>query len=290
LAEEFQQRGLPVTDQAKVLGLPRSRFYRRKQTSKPASHDPFTRKSEQPTDEEIIAVLRGLDSRYHTYGYRRLRAVLQRLHGWVINHKRLRRLLRDIRWTTQRIARCRRPKESRRPATPTRPNELWQMDMTKFFIPGLGWAHVIAILDVYTRLIVSHRVTLRARAEEWIATWDQALQNEFPDGLRDRPTLTLQVDNGCQPTSRSFLQAVKLCDAQLAFTAVATPEHNAHIERFFRTLKEEEIWPSLYETFEEAKASIDAYVRFYNSERIHSSIGYVPPAEFKRACTVLNAA
>ncbi|MCL6451169.1 MAG: integrase core domain-containing protein, partial [Acetobacteraceae bacterium] len=55
-----------------------------------------------------------------------------------------------------------------------------------------------------------------------------------------------------------------------------------YIERFFRTLKEEEVWPNLYSTLDEARQSIGNYVSFYNEQRLHSALGYQPPAAFAR--------
>jgi putative transposase len=76
----------------------------------------------------------------------------------------------------------------------------------------------------------------------------------------------------------------------LKYTGTGIPEHNAYIERFFRTLKEEEIWPNFYETIEEAKDQIEDYIEFYNTERQHSSPGYVSPAEFLNRAALDNAA
>ncbi|NLZ52787.1 MAG: transposase, partial [Thermoanaerobacteraceae bacterium] len=70
----------------------------------------------------------------------------------------------------------------------------------------------------------------------------------------------------------------------------ATPEHNAHIERFFRTLKEEELYYNLYETYSEAITSIEAYIDFYNNHRIHSALGYVTPAEYYQQSILQNVA
>jgi len=60
------------------------------------------------------------------------------------------------------------------------------------------------------------------------------------------------------------------------------PEHNAHIERYFRSLKEEEIWPNIYETVSEAQEAVADYVRFYNTHRVHSALGYLTPQAFHR--------
>jgi len=70
----------------------------------------------------------------------------------------------------------------------------------------------------------------------------------------------------------------------------ATPEHNAHIKRFFRTLKEEELYYNLYETYSEAITLIEAYIDFYNNNRIHSALGYLTPSEYYKLSTLKNVA
>lgn len=270
---------------AEVLGVHRSSFYQKLKRS-----CPFPTVSPQKalvTDVDIVRAIRELWNEhpsYTQYGYRRLRALLARRKGWIVNHKRLRRILAISGLGQARIER-RRPKPTAdRPTNePTRPNQVWQMDMTKFFLEGFGWVHVMGIIDLFDRMIVGYHISPRARGAEWLATFNDAVQKRFPDGVREALPLILQTDNGCQPTSRAFVKGIRLCDVGLAYTALATPEHNACIERFFRTLKEEEIWPNLYETYEQAVQSIERYIAFYNLERVHSSLGYRTPADYHAA-------
>jgi len=153
------------------------------------------------------------------------------------------------------------------------------MDMTRIYLDDGTMVHHMAIIDVYDRQIVGHHESLRCRAGEWLAAWDKALLNRFPDGPRGCG-LVLQVDNGCQPSSRSFRRHIALCGAKLSFTGVGVPEHNAHIERYFRSLKEEEVWPNIYDSVSEAQDAVADYIRFYNTRRVHSGLGYLTPRAF----------
>jgi len=88
-----------------------------------------------------------------------------------------------------------------------------------------------------------------------------------------------------------------ICDRLLGHTGVRgqytgynAPDDNAYIERVIRTVKEEEIWPNLYDTVLEARAAIEAYVNYYNQERIHSALGYRSPNEVAAAYNTLAAA
>lgn len=220
------------------------------------------------------------EPRRRHFGYRRWRAVLKRRRNLVVNHKRMARLLRELGWAQERIKRGKRIK-TERPDQPTAPNQVWAIDMTKLWIEGAGWLHSVSIIDLFDRQIVGHHESRRARADEWLEALDKALMSRFPRGVRGNE-LTLLSDNGSQPTARLFLDALKTCGIKPSFIAIGEPKQNAYIERYFRTLKEEEIWPSIYDTVEEAKRAIADFVRYYNEEREHSALGYLPPAEYSR--------
>lgn len=204
--------------------------------------------------------------------------MLSRKRGLVVNHKRVRRLLHELGWVQPRF-RGGRPIRPPWPTAPTGSNQVWLIDMTKIGVTDTGWLHHIAIIDAYTREIVGHHESLRARAQEWLEAFNQAILERFPEGTRGLG-LVIQADNGSQPTARAFREALQTCGVGLAFIDVAEPKQNAIIERFFRFLKEEEVWPNLYDTVAEAKRGIADYVRVYNHEREHSSLGYVPPVVF----------
>ena len=65
------------------------------------------------------------------------------------------------------------------------------------------------------------------------------------------------------------------------YTGYNAPDDNAFVERVIRTIKEEEVWPNLYDTWIEAHEAIEKYVNFYNENRIHSALGYETPKEFE---------
>ena len=220
------------------------------------------------------------EPRRHHFGYRRWCAILKRRRNLVVNHKRMVRLLRELGWTQARIRRGKRLR-AERPENPTAPNQVWAIDMTKFLVGEACWLHCISVIDLFDRMVVGYCVSLRGRAEEWRQALDNALVTRFPDGVRGHE-LTLLSDNGGQPTSRTFLDALRTCEITPSFIAIGEPKQNAHIERFFRTLKEEEIWPNIYDTVDEAKRAIADFIHYYNENREHSSLGYMTPAEFSR--------
>lgn len=275
--------GVGIKEAANILEIPRSRFYKRDRSSN-------TEGSSNPDTQKVIEAIKSACEQYPLYGYRRIRAILKRKFNIHISLKRVNRLMRKLGLTQSRIKNRRIVQMKDRPEHPTEPNQVWEMDMTKTYLNGYGWLYIMAIIDRFDRSIVGCEINSRSRTVEWLSAFDKAVKNRFPDGSRDQGKLVLQVDNGCQPTSKKFIEAVKLCDVDLIYSAYATPEHNAHIERFFRTLKEEEIWYNLYETYSEAVTSIEVYIDSYNNDRIHSALGYLTPAEYYRQSILLKAA
>lgn len=228
-------------------------------------------------------------NKYPLYGYRRIRAILRREYTIQVSLKRVNHIMNKMGLSQKRLKNRRIVQMKDRPGQPDRPNQIWEMDMTKTYLQGYGWLYIMAIIDRYDRTIVGYEINSRSRAAEWLVAFDKAIKNRFPQGTRDQG-LILQVDNGCQPTSRAFIKELGLCDVALLYSAYATPEHNAHIERFFRTLKDEELYYNLYETYSEAIISIEAYINFYNKDRIHSALGYMSPAEFHQSKALQSAA
>ena len=163
-----------------------------------------------------------------------------------------------------------------------RPRQFWGIDMTKIMISGFGWVYLVVILDWYSRKVVGWSLDIRSRSKEWINVLEEAVLKEFPNGVRDAG-LNLISDNGSQVTSRSFMDRCKILDINQIFTSYNNPKGNAETERFIRTLKEEVIWPLEFDNLEEARTCIGEWIRYYNSEYVHSSLGYMSPLEYEEA-------
>jgi putative transposase len=173
---------------------------------------------------------------------------------------------------------------------PQRPDQGWQIDMTSFPLSDFTPLFLVTIIDCCTRQIVGWTLDRRCRAGEWIAAVRTALESR---GLMDKDAckargLMLRSDNGSQPCSKKFVEFLGSRGVKGQYTGYDAPDDNAYIERVFRTIKEEEIWPNLWDTLGEARAAIEAYVTYYNEERIHSSIDYQTPNE--RAATFTTRA
>jgi putative transposase len=159
------------------------------------------------------------------------------------------------------------------------PNQIWQSDMTKIWAgPAVGWAYLVSVIDCCAREIVSWNLSLRCRTEEALEAVEQAVPARLPEGSREA-RVTLTTDNGTQFTSARFIETRHRLGITHRRTAYNHPEGNSYIERFHRSLKEEEVWPTEYRDVQEARASIARWIQEYNHDRPHRGVQNRTPYE-----------
>jgi putative transposase len=243
-------------------------------------------------DPQIRAAVKALcdEPRNRTFGYRRIWALLRREKGLFVNKKTVLRIMREEGLTRPKI--CYKPKRPKRmpKVCATRPSQAWQIDMTSFHLSDLTPMFLVMVTDCFTREIVGWTLDRRCRASEWISAVRMALEER---GLMSKEAcgpLTLRSDNGAQPCSKAFVEYLGKTGIQGEYTGYNAPDDNAYVERVIRTVKEEEIWPTVYDTFSEAHLAIERYVQYYNTERIHSALDYQTPKEIAATYATLVAA
>lgn len=242
-------------------------------------------------DPAVRACVRNLcdQPRNRTFGYRRIWALLRR-KGMRINKKTVWKIMHEMGLSRPKIwYKPARPKRVEK-MKPTCPNRGWQIDMTSFALSDFTPLYLMMVTDCYTRKIVGWTLDRRCRAGEWVGALRMALEAEALTSKESCRKLTLRSDNGSQPCSKKFVEYLGKTGVQGQYTGYNAPDDNAYIERVIRTVKEEEIWPNVYDTLSEARASIEAYVNYYNQERIHSALGYRTPNEVAAAFNTLAAA
>jgi len=260
-------QGRTATLVAATLEISRSSLYYRKQ--------PRSSRADRQYDEQIVVAC----GEKPAYGYRRVAWWLQRKENLLVNRKRVLRVMRERGLLVRsRRLRARRKKEWGR-VEAAHPNQIWQSDMTKIWAgPTVGWAYLVSVIDCCTREIVSWNLSNRCRTEEALDAVELAVLARLPQGSREAG-VTLTTDNGTQFTSARFIETLNRLGITHRRTAYHHPEGNSYIERFHRSLKEEEVWTAEYRSVQEARESIARWIQEYNHDRPHRGVGNRTPRE-----------
>ena len=230
--------------------------------------------------EEDLTLMKLIDRQYLAtpfYGARKIAAWLKS-QGWQVNRKRVRRLMRLMGIK----AIYRRPRTS----TPapghkiypyllggmeiTRPNQVWAADIT--YIPmARGFLYLVVIMDWYSRYVLSWRLSNTLDAGFCVDALEEALRKGRPD--------ICNTDQGAQFTSVAFTGLLEQHRIRISMDGKGSYNDNLFIEKLWRTVKYEEVYPKAYQDGRDARASLGDYFRFYNTERPHQALGYQTPAE-----------
>lgn len=146
----------------------------------------------------------------------------------------------------------------------TRPNQVWAMDIT--YIPmARGFIYLAAVLDWFTRRVLSWRVSITLEADFCIEAVEEALARH------GKPEI-FNTDQGSQFTSAEFIKVLASREIKISMDGKGAWRDNVFVERLWRTIKYEEVYLRAYASVSEARASIGRYLGFYNGRRPHSSL------------------
>ncbi len=277
----MRDNGYPLTVISSVLGINRTTYY--KQSKRDRRHDLI--------DEELAKRIRFILDKEETFGYRRVWAHLRFKEKLCVNVKKVHRIMKLKGWQCKLWNRSSHvPKATHiQKSTVDIPDHLWCMDSTRVYCGKDGWASMISVIDAGSREIVGYRFSRRCRHIEALDAVEQGLIKRYGEvNAPDR--LLLRSDNGSIFLAREFVHRVKLLNIEQEFTPKYSPEYNGSIERFFRTLKQECVWLNRFQSFEEAEKVIADWINHYNHERLHSSLGYMSPHEWRKKFYVPLAA
>jgi len=263
-SRELVAQGRPAALVARVAGISRQAIYRRPKRPPSGQRRPLDQ-----TDRVVLGVAR----ENPTDGTRMVAALASReLAGAAVNRKRVQRLMREHRLLQPKRSEGRR----RRPGyfQVTRPDELWHLDMTSVWVAEHGWCYLNAAIDCCTREITGWSLEIRCRAQEAVAVIDAAvLERGVGPG-----ELTLGSDNGTAFTSRAFRAHLAELGVVHRRGGYRDPESQAFIESWFSKLKQRCVWREEFETLDEAREKIGAYIDRYH-HRPHQGLAYRTPRE-----------
>ncbi len=227
------------------------------------------------------------------YGYRRVTHALAR-QGWIINHKHVLRIMQEecllchlkkkfvVTTTNSRHGFPVYP-NLLATATLSAPDQAWVADFTYIRLRS-AFVYLACILDAFSRRCVGWHLSREMTTQLTRGALHQAIVERHP-----KPGLIHHSDRGVQYASREYVEQLQTIDAQISMSAVGNPYDNAKAESFFKTLKQEEVYLKEYDSFADAEQNLTVFIeKVYNEKRLHSSLGYLPPAEFEAAYTPLT--
>ena len=232
-------------------------------------------RSRRPSQIALRMRLKELAAARPRWGCRRLHILLRR-EGWLVNHKRVRRLycLEEL-----QLPRRRRKKIVSRPRVPLpepeRANERWALDFVSDEFTNGQRFRALTVLDLRTRECVAIEVGQRMTSKLVTQVLDRA------SARRKKPS-ALTMDNGSEFTSRHFDRWAYERGIQLDFIRPGRPVENAYIESFNGKLRDECLSMNWFENLAEARKIIEGWRREYNETRPHSSLGDLTPVEYAK--------
>lgn len=153
-------------------------------------------------------------------------------------------------------------------------NQVWGTDITYIPLNG-GYLYLVAFVDLYSRYVLSWKLSNSLESSFCIEALEIAFQHGLPE--------IINSDQGVQYTSHQYIDLVKNKGSQLSMSGKGKCWDNIFVERFWRTLKYEEVYLKQYSNLTEAQENIDSYIEKYNKQRPHSALDYKTPIEiYKR--------
>ncbi len=265
-AIEPNHKKIPIYRQCELLGLNRSSLY-----YKPSDETEYNEQLMKLIDEQYIET--------PFYGIDKMTAWLRR-QGNKVNHKRVRRLMRQMGMEAVY------PRHKQGLSIPDKQHmiypyllkevqieqtdQVWSADIT-YIRMRRGWVYLTAILDWFSRYVLSWEISVTLESEFCIEALKQALSFGRP--------LVFNTDQGSQFTSMEFTKILLDAGVQISMDGKGRAYDNIFSERLWRTVKVEDVYLRDYETVSEARYYLGRYFEFYNNERLHEALGYRTPAE-----------
>jgi len=265
-AIEPGHKKVPIYRQCELLGLNRSSLY-------------YKSSGETPYNEQLMRLLDEQYIKAPFYGIDKMTAWLRR-QGHSVNHKRVRRLMRQM--GLEAVY----PRRKRSLSVPDKhhkiypyllkdvpieqTDQVWSADIT-YIRMYRGWVYLAAVMDWFSRYVLVWEVSVTLESEFCVLALKQALSFGRPQ--------VFNTDQGSQFTSIDFTKVLLDAGVQISMDGRGRVFDNIFSERLWRTVKVEEVYLRDYQTVAEVRFYLGRYFEFYNNDRLHEALGYRTPAE-----------
>lgn len=267
---EINSPNLPLARQAELLGISRSSLY----------YQP------RPVDPLILNIMNRIDkinTKFPYFGSRKITAKLNRdfekeSWGLKLNRKRIQRLMRIMgieaiypkKYTSIPDKQHQIYPYLLRGLTINKPNQVWGIDITYIRLIN-GWIYLTAILDWFTRFVVSWETSISLDKQMVISAIKKAFKINIPD--------ILNSDKGSQMTSADYIDLLKSKGIKISMDGRGRVFDNIFTERLWRNVKYEEVYLKEYQNPKDARGNLNEYFKLYNWERPHQNLNYQTPAD-----------
>lgn len=269
-------REYPIHELCKLFGVSRSGYYaylKRQATDR-----------DKPLKDLIQAIYKKYDG---TYGYRQIQLFLLQDHGVWVNHKKVLRLMQEMKLRAQVRRKYRSHYASssggriaenvlQRDFKADAPNQKWVTDVTQYRVAD-SWLYLSVIKDLFNNEIVAYHMNVRNDNELVLRTFEKAFQK-----TKDVTGLIVHSDQGFQYTSYAYHDMLPKVGAQISMSRRGNCYDNASMESFFSHLKTEGLYPYDIRSLDEAQRRIEEYIQFYNHSRPQRKLNKLTPVEFRR--------
>ena len=290
IIKECRESGsyISVDRATQLLGVSRCGFYKWQEQSKNA---PVKGK-----DIEVKNEIQKVAVEFPAYGYRRITAELKN-RGYMVNHKRVLRLMREDNLLCFRKRSKQKTTDSNhnlriypnliKDLKITHLNQVWASDITYIRLPR-EFLYLAVVLDLFSRRCIGWNLDRSLYTELAVNALTMAIEDRWNANMQG---LIHHSDQGVQYASKEYIECLDAHGIRISMSAHGNPYDNAFVESFIRTLKYEEVYLNEYETFSEASKNLFRFINdVYNKKRLHSSLGYRSPIDFEKEVTLNSVA
>jgi putative transposase len=263
-----------LNKQLQLLGISKTAYY----------YEPV-QKFKSNEDIKLLNTIDKIHTKFPYYGTRRIEKLLKRI-GFNVGRKLIksalefmgiRALYPSVKTTIANKEHKKYPylldkfKNNKNQVIVKQPNQVWSADITYIKLEK-GFAYLAAIIDWHTKKILSWKLSNTMDVSLTTSVLNEALR------LYPKPEI-FNSDQGSQYTAKDHINILKKYNIAISMNAKGRSIDNIVIERFWRTLKYEDVYLKSYQTIKDARGGIEEYINIYNKERLHSSINYMTPDE-----------